>query len=104
MPSYAELLEKAAFETLLAPGEAENSKRPNGQYPSRYSCNAVFFAEGKKSTEQTVAALDWYYNTILCADRSVFPAAAISIDCEDPQNVRFMLLLFAAYFAADEGL
>ncbi len=103
--SFAELIETAACAVLLPPGEDDHQRGPYSGYKyHRYSCNAILFAP-EKATAESVAASEWYYNEILCADRPMFRAGTPLEECgREAQNVRFMLLLFASYFAADEGL
>lgn len=99
--SFADILCTAAAEIL---SHDKTHRLPNGEPGHEYSCNAVQFANNGRHTAETVACKNWYYQTILCADREIFHAGAISLGTSDPQNIRFMLLMFASYLAADEGL
>lgn len=102
--SIAEIIKTAAYNVLLPPGEDAEQHGNHGSWRyHRYSCNAILFAFPGKATEETKEAHDWYYYTVLCADRAVFPASALSC-LDEPQETRFMLMLFASYLAADEGL
>ena len=104
--SFSETLKTAAFSVLLPPGDDDDAKIPDGQgwLYHKYSCNAILFASPNwRSTPETVACRDWYYNTILCADRPTFPASLPGAD-NSAQEIRFMLLLFASYLAEDLGL
>lgn len=104
--SFSEILKTAAFSVLLPPGGDENARTPDGLkwLHHKYSCNAVLFASpNRQPTPETIACRDWYYDTVLCADRFVFPASLFGVD-DSAQETRFMLLLFASYLAEDLGI
>lgn len=103
--SYATILQQAATVRLLPPGEDENEPLPDKSHYRwhRYSCNAVKYST-YPATNEAADCSNWYYYTILCADRIVFSAAMPDVPFEEQQNVRFMLLLFASYLAEDLGL
>lgn len=104
--SFSEILKTAAVSVLLPPGGDDDARTPDGRgwLYHKYSCNAVLFASpNRQSTPETVACRDWYYNTVLCADRAFFSASFPGVD-GSVQEIRFMLLLFASYLSEDLGL